>query len=218
MVDFTSVHNCRSSKDELTENLMLIHHGTHRIPKHRSILPFIYEARRFTHQQQGRLRSGSCSIFFLHLRTRNVLSKGLSCLTWEENWDRLRWPARTHRNGEFFPVSINKHAGKVALTGGQGLNSTKTAHPVCEIFFPNGVTIRQPGEFSAQTLGQLITIRPIAEVQPDRHKQELLHVERHRHTNQRGIDVQDGDAFIFINKLCKRSSLFIIIIIESRIS
>ena len=92
MVDFTSVHNCRSSKDELTENLMLIHHGTHSIPKHRSILPFIYEARRFTHQQQGRLRSGSCSIFFLHLRTRNVLSKGLSCLTWEENWDRLRWP------------------------------------------------------------------------------------------------------------------------------
>ena len=61
MVDFTSVHNCRSSKDELTENLMLIHHGTHSIPKHRSILPFIHEARRFTHQQQGRLRSGSCS-------------------------------------------------------------------------------------------------------------------------------------------------------------
>lgn len=155
-----------------------------------------------------------------------------SCISWPETSYPRGSPAwlgkktgidcdgqrRTHRNGEFFPVSINKHAGKVALTGGQGLNSTKTAHPACEIFFPNGVTVRQPGEFSAQTLGQLITIRPIAEVQPDRHKQELLHVERHRHTNQRGIDVQDGDAFIFINKLCKRSSSFIIIIIESRIS
>ena len=52
MVDFTSVHNCRSSKDELTENLMLIHHGKHIIPKHRSILPFIYETGNFSFQKQ----------------------------------------------------------------------------------------------------------------------------------------------------------------------
>ena len=37
-------------------------------------------------------------------------------------------------------------------------------------------------------------------------------------TNQMGIYVQDGDALIFINKLCKRSSLFIIIVIKRRIS
>ena len=37
-------------------------------------------------------------------------------------------------------------------------------------------------------------------------------------TNQMGIYVQDGDELIFINKLCKRSSLFIIIVIKRRIS
>lgn len=37
MVDFTFVHNCRSSKDELTENLMLIHHGTRSSLKHRGV-------------------------------------------------------------------------------------------------------------------------------------------------------------------------------------
>lgn len=63
-----------------------------------------------------------------------------------------------HRNGEFLPVSINDHAGKVVLTGGQGVKSMKMAHPVCEIVFPNGVTVRLSGEVSVQTLGQLITI------------------------------------------------------------
>lgn len=62
------------------------------------------------------------------------------------------------QNGEFLPVSINNHAGKVVLTSGQGINSMKMAHPVCEVVFPNGVTVRLSGEISAQTLGQLITI------------------------------------------------------------
>lgn len=55
-------------------------------------------------------------------------------------------------------MSINNHAGKVVLIGGQGMNSMKMAHSVCEIVFPNGVTVRLSGEVSAQTLGQLITI------------------------------------------------------------
>ena len=63
-----------------------------------------------------------------------------------------------HRNGEFLPVSINDHVGKVVLTGGQGINSMNMAHPVCEIVFPNGVTVRLSGDVSAQTIGQLITI------------------------------------------------------------
>ena len=118
-----------------------------------------------------------------------------SCISWPETsyprgspawlgkktWIDCDGQRHTHRNSESFPISINKHAGKVAITGGQGLNSTKIAHPVCEIFFPNGVTVRLPGEISAQTLRQLITIRPIADVQTDGHKQELLHAERHRH-------------------------------------
>ena len=63
-----------------------------------------------------------------------------------------------YRNGEFLPVSINNHAGKVVLTGGQGTGTMKMAHPVCEIVFPNGVTVRLSGEVFAQTLVQLITI------------------------------------------------------------
>ena len=55
--------------------------------------------------------------------------------------------------------------------------------------------------------------RAIADVQPDGHQQvlpvsasdghaqELLHAERHRHQPD-GLDVQDGDAFIFNNKTC----------------
>ena len=53
-----------------------------------------------------------------------------------------------HRNGEFLPVSINNHAGKVVLSGGQGTGTMKMAHPVCEIVFPNGVTVRLSGEVS----------------------------------------------------------------------
>lgn len=73
------------------------------------------------------------------------------------------WQAKIRKeaarqNGEFVPVSINKHAGKVVLTDGQGMNSMKMAHPVCEIVFPNGVIVRLSGEISAQMLGQLIMI------------------------------------------------------------
>ena len=64
----------------------------------------------------------------------------------------------SHRNGKFLPLSINIHEWKVGLTGGQGMNSMKMPHPVCEIVFTNCVTVRLSGEISAQTLGQLITI------------------------------------------------------------
>ena len=71
---------------------------------------------------------------------------------------RIRREA-ARRNGEFLPVSINNHSGKVVLAGGQqGMSSMKMVHPVCEIVFPNGVTVRLSGEVSAQMLSQLITI------------------------------------------------------------
>lgn len=63
-----------------------------------------------------------------------------------------------HQNGGVPPVSINNHAGKVVLTGGQGMNSMKMAHQVCDIVFPNGETVRLSGEISSQMLSQLITI------------------------------------------------------------
>ncbi len=39
----------------------------------------------------------------------------------------------SRQNGEFLPVSINNHAGKVVLTGGQGTGTAKMAHPVVSI-------------------------------------------------------------------------------------
>ncbi len=51
MMNLTSINNCRSGKNELSWNLTLVYHGTHGIPKNRSILPFIYKARCLTHQQ-----------------------------------------------------------------------------------------------------------------------------------------------------------------------
>lgn len=73
-------------------------------------------------------------------------------------WQAKICKEAAHQNGGFLPVSINNHAGKVILTGEQGMNSMKMAHPVCEIVFPNGVTVRLSGEISAQMLSQLITI------------------------------------------------------------
>ena len=63
-------------------------------------------------------------------------------------------------NGEFMPVSINNHAGKVVLVGNsrQQLRRPQQGmmQPSCEIVFPNGVTVRLSGEIAASTLGQLI--------------------------------------------------------------
>lgn len=73
-------------------------------------------------------------------------------------WQAKICKEAARQNGGFLPVSINNHAGKVILTGEQGMNSMKMAHPVCEIVFPNGVTVRLSGEISAQMLSQLITI------------------------------------------------------------
>lgn len=87
-------------------------------------------------------------------RIRYAYSRTLSFYYWQA---KIRKEA-ARQNGEFLPVSINNHAGKVVLIGGRGMDSMRMTHPVCEIVFPNGVTVRLSGEVFAQTLSQLITI------------------------------------------------------------
>lgn len=63
-------------------------------------------------------------------------------------------------NGDFLPVSINNHGGKVVLMGDKR-QQIRTGHPGmmqsnCEIIFPNGITVRLSGEMAASALGQLL--------------------------------------------------------------
>jgi len=62
--------------------------------------------------------------------------------------------------GEFLPVSINNHSGKVVLVGGGSQSGKKQSqiNPSCEIVFPNGVTVRLSGDVQPSTIGQLITL------------------------------------------------------------
>ena len=75
-------------------------------------------------------------------------------------WQRKIRREAAKSNGEFMPVSINNHAGKVVLVGNGRQQVMRPQqgmmHPSCEIVFPNGVTVRLSGEIAASTLGQLI--------------------------------------------------------------
>ena len=75
-------------------------------------------------------------------------------------WQKRIRDEAARSNGEFMPVSINNHAGKVVLVGNgrQQLRRPQPGmmQPSCEIVFPNGVTVRLSGEIAASTLGQLI--------------------------------------------------------------
>lgn len=75
-------------------------------------------------------------------------------------WQHKIRKAAASTSGEFMPVSINNHSGKVVLVGG-GSHSGKLQgqnHATCEIVFPNGVTVRLSGDVPASTLGQLIML------------------------------------------------------------
>ena len=57
----------------------------------------------------------------------------------------LRQEAASGQSGEFMPVSINNHNGKVVMVGGNpvhGVNPPRLQQPACEISFPNGVTVK----------------------------------------------------------------------------
>ena len=75
-------------------------------------------------------------------------------------WQKRIRDEAARSNGEFMPVSINNHAGKVVLVGNgrQQLRRPQPGmmQPSCEIVFPNGVTVRLSGEIAASTLGQFI--------------------------------------------------------------
>ena len=75
-------------------------------------------------------------------------------------WQKRIRDKAARSNGEFMPVSINNHAGKVVLVGNGRQQQLRHQHgvvqPSCEIVFPNGVTVRLSGEIAASTLGQLI--------------------------------------------------------------
>ena len=63
-------------------------------------------------------------------------------------------------NGDFLPVSINNHGGKVVLLG-NNRQQIRAGHPGmiqsnCEIVFPNGITARLSGDVAASVLGQLL--------------------------------------------------------------
>ena len=63
-------------------------------------------------------------------------------------------------NGDFLPVSINNHGGKVVLVG-NNRQQIRVGHPGmmqsnCEIVFPGGITARLSGDVAASVLGQLL--------------------------------------------------------------
>ena len=76
-------------------------------------------------------------------------------------WQKRIRHAASQVNGEFLPVSINNHTGKVVLMGNsqQQGNVRQSLHqPSCEIQFPNGVTVRFNGDIPTSTLRELITL------------------------------------------------------------
>lgn len=76
-------------------------------------------------------------------------------------WQKRIRHAASQANGEFLPVSINNHTGKVVLMGTshhQGNTRQGLHQPSCEIQFPNGVTVRLNGDIPTSTLRELITL------------------------------------------------------------
>ncbi|MBR5432653.1 MAG: hypothetical protein IK119_09805 [Bacteroidales bacterium] len=77
-------------------------------------------------------------------------------------WQRkLRQEAACNPNGEFMPVSINNRGGKVVLMDKNHPfhhRSTTIQQPVCEICFPNGVTLRLNGSIPLEAISGLIML------------------------------------------------------------
>lgn len=77
-----------------------------------------------------------------------------------------RSAALSNQGGEFVPVSINNHSGKVVVVDdNRQTDVRKTDHPLqvehqipmtCEISYPNGVKVKLSGPLSNEVLGQLI--------------------------------------------------------------
>lgn len=77
------------------------------------------------------------------------------------HWQKvLRQEAAENQSGEFMPVSINNRGGKVVLVGGNNrpMNPIRMQQPICEICFPNGVTVRLSGGVPLEMLSSLIML------------------------------------------------------------
>lgn len=75
-------------------------------------------------------------------------------------WQHRIRKASSSPSGEFMPVSINNHSGKVVLVGEGSQSGRIKSHSnqTCEIVFPNGVTVRLSGDVPSSTIGQLIML------------------------------------------------------------
>ena len=73
---------------------------------------------------------------------------------------KLRREAAADRSGEFMPVSINNRGGKVVLMDKSHPFQQRhtTQQPVCEICFPNGVTVRLSGSFPQEAISGLVML------------------------------------------------------------
>lgn len=77
-------------------------------------------------------------------------------------WQKKIRTAAAASSGEFMPVSINNHCGKVVLVSQDRRHVNEGQQPImaptCEISFPNGVTVRLTGSVSSSMLSQLVTL------------------------------------------------------------
>lgn len=73
---------------------------------------------------------------------------------------KLRREAAADQSGEFMPVSINNRGGKVVLMDKSHPFQQRptTQQPVCEICFPNGVTVRLSGSFPLEAVSGLVML------------------------------------------------------------
>ena len=79
---------------------------------------------------------------------------------------KLRQEVAAGQTGEFMPVSFNNRGNKVVLVDKNHPSQRRNAiqQPVCEICFPNGVTVREHPDGGHQRTHHAA---PIADVQPE---------------------------------------------------
>lgn len=73
---------------------------------------------------------------------------------------KLRQEVAGGQCGEFLPVSVNNRGGKVVLMDKNHPFQHRSGiqQPVCEICYPNGVTVRLSGSIQLEALGGLIML------------------------------------------------------------
>ena len=75
-------------------------------------------------------------------------------------WQKRIRNEAARSNGDFLPVSINNHGGKVVMVS-NNRQQVRLGHPGviqsnCEIVFPNDIAARLSGDVAASVLSQLL--------------------------------------------------------------